>query len=83
MRTYSKKLRIASNVVIVITQIGILPDNMQKVCGLGIYQSILNPAVLKICKIGYFSMIQDSCTDFTAVYTVLKPEKKLSDVLEQ
>ena len=28
-------------------------------------------------------MIQGSCTDFTAVYTVLKLEKKLSDVLEQ
>ena len=64
-------------------QSGISPDNWQKVCGLGIYQSILNPAVLKICKIGYFSMIEGSCTDFTAVYTVLKPEKKLSDVLEQ
>ena len=62
---------------------GISPDNWQKVSGLGIYQFILNPAVLQICKIGYFSMIQGSCTDFTAVYTVLKPEKKLSDVLEQ
>ena len=59
------------------------PDNWQKVSGLGIYQSILNPAVLQICKIGYFSMIQGSCTDFTALYTVLKLEKKLSDILEQ
>ena len=53
------------------------PDNWQKVSGLGIYQSILNPAVLQICKIGYFSMIEGSCTDFTAVYTVLKLEKLL------
>ena len=37
---------------------------------------ILNPAVLKICKIGYFSKIQGCGTDFTAVYTVLKLEKK-------
>ena len=59
---------------------GISPDNWQKFSGLGIYQSILNPAVLQICKIGYFSLIEGSCTDFTAVYTVLKLEKKLSDI---
>ena len=59
------------------------PDNWQKVSGLGIYKSILNPAVLTICKIGYFSMIEGSCTDFNAVYTVLKLEKKVSDILEQ
>ena len=58
-------------------------DNWQKFCGLGIYQSILNPAVLQISKIGYFSMVEGSCTDFNAVYTVLKLEKKLSDILEQ
>ena len=51
------------------------PDNWQKVSGFGMYQSILNPAVLQICKIGYFSMIEGSCTDFTFVYTVLKIEK--------
>ena len=50
----------------------ISPDNWKKVSGLGIYQSILNPAVLQICKIGYFSVIEVSCSDFTAVYTVLK-----------
>ena len=61
----------------------IFPDNWQKVSRLGIYQSILNPIVLQICKIGYFSMIEGFCTDFTNVYTVLKLEKKLSDVLEQ
>ena len=38
---------------------------------------ILNLAVFQICKIGYFSMILGSCTDFTAVYTVLKLEKWL------
>ena len=59
------------------------PDKWKKGCGFGIYQSILNPAVLQICKIGYFSMIEGSCTDFNAVYTVLKLEKKLSDILEQ
>ena len=61
----------------------IFPDNWQKFSGLGIYQSTLNRAVLQICKIGYFSMIEGSCTDFNAVYTVLKLEKKLSDILEQ
>ena len=61
----------------------IFSDNWQKFSGFGIYQSILNPAVLQICKIGYFSMIEGSFTDFNAVYTVLKLEKKLSDILEQ
>ena len=61
----------------------IFPDNLQKFSSLGIYQSILNPAVLQICKIGYFSMIECSFTDFTALYTVLKLEKMVSVVLEQ
>ena len=61
----------------------ISPDNWQKVSGLGIYQSILNRAVLQICKIGYFSMIEGSFTDFTALYTVLKREKMVSGDLEQ
>ena len=50
----------------------ISPDNWQKVSGLGIYQSILNSAVLQICKIGYFSMIEGVFTDFTTLYTGLK-----------
>ena len=58
-------------------------DNWQKVSGLGIYSSILNRAVLQICKIRYFSMIEVSFTDFTALYTVLKLEKIVSGVLEQ
>ena len=57
-------------------------DNWQKVSGLGIYQSILNRAVLQIWKIGYFSMMEVSCSDFTAVYTVLKFEEMVSYVLE-
>ena len=61
----------------------ICPDNWQKFSGLGIYQSILNPAVLQICKIGYFSMIEGSFTDFTALYTVLKLEQMVSGFLEQ
>ena len=59
------------------------PDNSQKVSGLGIYQSILKPAFLQICKIGYFSMIEGSFTDFSALCTVLKLEKIISGVLEQ
>ena len=53
----------------------ISPDNWEKVSGLGIYESILNRAVLQICKIGYFSMIAGCFTDFNAVCTVLKLEK--------
>ena len=59
------------------------PDNWHKVSGLGIYQSILNRAVLKICKIGYIPMIEGSFTDFSAQYTLLKLEKMVSCVLEQ
>ena len=61
----------------------ISPDNFQKVFGLGIYQSTLNRAVLQICKIGYFSMIEGSSTNFSALYTVLKFEKMVSGVFEQ
>ena len=61
----------------------ISPDNWQKVSGSGIDQSILNRAVLQICKIGYFSVIEGSFTDFSALYTVLKLEKMFSGVLEQ
>ena len=60
----------------------ISPDNWHKVSGFGIYQSILNRAVLQIWKIGYFFMIEVSFTDFTALYTVLKLEKMVSVVLE-
>ena len=58
------------------------PDNWKKVSGLGIYQSILNRAVLQICKMRYFSMIEGSFTHFTALYTVLKVEEMVSDLLE-
>ena len=61
----------------------ISPYNWQKVSGLGICQSILNRAVLQICKIGYFFMIEGSFTDSSALYTVLKLEKMVSGVLEQ
>ena len=36
-----------------------------------------------MCKIIYFSMIEGSFTDSTALYTVLKLEKMVSGVLEQ
>ena len=61
----------------------ISPDNWQKVSGLGMYQSILDRAVLQICKIGYFSMFEGPFTDFSALYTVLKLKKMVSGVLEQ
>ena len=61
----------------------ISPDNGQKVSGMGIYESILNRAVLQICKIGYFSMIAGCFTDFSALYTALKLQLMVSGVLEQ
>ena len=61
----------------------ISPVNWQKVSCLGIFQSILNRAVLQICKIRYFSMIEGSFTDFTVLYTVLKLKKMVSGFLEQ
>ena len=51
--------------------------------GLAESLGILNPAVFQILQIGYFSMIEGCGTDFTAVYTVLRLEKMVSDVLEQ
>ena len=60
----------------------ISPHNWKKVSGLGTYQSILNRAVLQICKIGYISMIEVSFADFSALYTVVKLEKMVSGVLE-
>ena len=48
----------------------------------GGYQSILCPAVLPLCKIGYCPMIEGSCTDLTTVYAVLKHPQMVDDVLE-
>ena len=56
---------------------------MQQVAGRGGYQTILNPAVLQLCKFEYSPMIQGSCTDLTTVYTVLKRAQTDTDVLEQ
>ena len=61
----------------------ISPDNWHKVSGLAIHQSILNRAVLQICKIGYFPMIEGPFTDFSTQYTVFKLEKMVSGVLKQ
>ena len=43
----------------------------------------LKPCSFSNLQIGYFSMIEGCGTDFTAVYTVLRLEKMVSDVLEQ
>ena len=84
MKTCSKKRRSASNEVSSNNAKSHFPGQLAESFPPGnIYISILNPAVLQICKIGYFSMIEGSRTDFTTVYTVLKLEKKLGDVLEQ
>ena len=83
MKRYSKKPRSFSNEVSSNNAKSHFPGQLAESSGLGMYQSILNPAVVQMWKIGYFSMIQGSCTYFTIVYTVLKLEKKLSDVLEQ
>lgn len=62
---------------------GISPENVQQVPGWGGYQSILNPAVPAISKIGYCPMIEGSSTDFTTVYTVLKHAQKVSAAMGQ
>ena len=59
------------------------PENVQQVPGWGGYQSILNPAVPTICKIGYCPMIEGCCTDFTTVYTVFKHAQKVSAAMGQ
>ena len=64
-------------------QSGISPDNMQQVLKLGLKQSILNPAVLRLPKIGYCPMIEGFCSDLNTVYTVFKHAKIVSDVLRQ
>ena len=56
---------------------------MQQVSGRGGYQTILNPAVLQLCKFVYSPMIEGSCTDLTTVYKVLKRAQMATDVLEQ
>ena len=66
-----------------VMQSGISPDNMQSVFGLRVYQSTLNPAILQIFKVGYRPMIEGSCTEFTAVFTVSKLAQLVSDVLEK
>ena len=64
-------------------QSDISSDNMQQVPSLGGCQCILNPWVLRLCKIGHCPMIEGFCSDFTTVYTVLKHAKTISDVLKQ
>ena len=83
VKRYSKKRTSFSNEVSSNNAKSHFPGQLAVFSGLGIHQFILNPAVLHIGKIGYFSMIEGSFTDFTTVYKVLKLKKKLSDVLEQ
>ena len=62
---------------------GISPGNMQQGFSWGAYQSILNPAVLRLLKIGYCPMIKGCGTDFATVYTVLKHAQIVGDVWNQ
>ena len=59
---------------------GISPGNMPQVFSWGGYQSILNPAVLRLWKVGYCPMIEWYGPDFTTVYTVLKHAQMVGDV---
>ena len=77
MKRYSKKRTSFSNEVSSNNAKSPFPGQLAESFRLGIYQSILNPAVLDICKIGYFSIIEGFGTDFTAVYTVFKLKKWL------
>ena len=83
MKRYSKKPRSFSNEVSSNNAKSHFPGHLAQSSGLGIYQSILNRAVLQICKIAYFSMIEGFFTDFNALYKVLKLEQMVSGVLEQ
>ena len=62
---------------------GISPGNMAQVFSWGGYQYILNPAVLRLWKVGYCPMIEWYGPDFTAVYTVLKHAQMVGDVLNR
>ena len=83
MKRYSKRPRSFSNEVSSNNAKSHFPGHLSESSGLGIYQSILNRAVLQICKIAYVSMIEGSFTDFTGLYTVLKLEQMVSGFLEQ
>ena len=48
-------------------QSGISPGNMQQFPSLGGYQSILNPSVLRLCKVRHCRMIEGFCSDFNTV----------------
>ena len=58
---------------------GISPGNLPQVFSRGGYQSILNPSVLQLWKVGYCPMIQGYGTDFTTLYTVLKHSQIVGD----
>ena len=77
VKRYSKKRTSFSNEKSSNNAKSPFPGQLAESFQLGIYQSILNPAVLDICKIGYFSIIEGFGTDFTAVYTVFKLKKWL------
>ena len=77
VKRYSKKRTSFSNEISSNNAKSPFPGQLAESSQLGIYQSILNPAVLDICKIVYFSIIEGCCTDFTAVYTVFKLKKWL------
>ena len=77
VKRYSKKRTSFSNEVSSNNAKSPFPGQLAESFRLGIYQSILNRAVLDICKIGYFSINEGCCTDFTAVYTVFKLKKWL------
>ena len=48
-------------------QSDISPDNMQQFPSLGGHQSILNPSVVRLCKVGHCPMIEGFCSDFNTV----------------
>ena len=83
MKRYSKQPRSLSNEVSSNNAKSHFLGQLEESSGLGIYQSILNPAVVQMWKIGYFSMIDGSFTDFTALYTVLKLEQMVSGFYQQ
>ena len=83
VKRYSKKLRTFSNEVSSNNAKSQFPGQLAEIFRLGNISIYLKPWSSTNLKIGYFSLIESFCTDFNAVYTVLKLEKKVSDILEQ
>ena len=83
MKRNSKKPRSFSNEVSSNNAKSNFPGQLSKSFRLGNISIYLKPCSSTNIKIGYFSMIEGSSINFSALYTVLKLEKMVSRVFEQ